>query len=164
MRTKKLLTIPKLILIIVIISGVFLGKKAVETTTTEHGLWYINFGIKVPTPAKEMKPFYESGPTGDGEIYTICEYSDKNFKKLVNMSIWKEINTQSDIDLINDRVKIINKWVTSNGTKNNDLFLKYPVPTTKGNLYYLKPKASNGFFLLICDKQSNKLYGLELTN
>ncbi|GKU25469.1 hypothetical protein [Clostridium folliculivorans] len=132
--------------------------------TTEHGLWYINFGVKVPTPEKESKAFYESGPTGDGEIYTICEYSDKNFQRLINMSIWKEINSQTDIDLISDRINTIKNWITNNGTKNNDLFLKYPVPINKSNLYYLKSKDSDGFFLLICNKQSNKLYGLELTN
>lgn len=164
MKIKKKLTIHKLILIIVVILGLLLAKKAIETLTTEHGMWYINFGVRVPTPEKEEKPFYESGPTGDGEIYTICEYSDRNFEKLTNMPIWKKIDTQADIDLINERLKTITNWITSQGTKNNDLLLKYPVPINKGNLYYLKSKSSDGFFLLICDKQSNKLYGLELTN
>lgn len=147
------------IIIITLVSIVFYIDNEINT---EHITWLFNYGIKVPKT--ETYAYYESGPRGDGEIYTICQYDDKGFQKLASMHIWSTISNQSEIDSINNHIATMKDWISLSNTPDKEIFSKYPILIKKGYLYYLKPKESDGFFLLVANKDNKKLYALELTN
>lgn len=162
-KKKKMILIVSAIIISLAISAVALIKlysfiyDVAEALSSVHGTWPSYYGIRVPDPTVEICAFSESGPFGEGEIYTICEYNDENFEKLTSMKIWSTFQSPDDIASICEYITTIKEKINSS----DQLFKQYHLQVKEGYLYYLKLRDEGGFFLLIVNTDTKKLYALE---
>jgi hypothetical protein len=97
---------------------------------------------------------------GEGEIYTICEYNDENFEKLTSMEIWSTFQSPDDIASICEYITKVKQMIDYGGSSDK-IFKQYHLEVKEGYLYYLQLQDDGGFFLLIVNTDTKKLYALE---
>ncbi|MCC0638361.1 hypothetical protein [Clostridioides sp. ES-S-0001-02] len=161
MKNRKVVLISLLVISILLLGGILYNLFLVKTANVS--MLNESWNLDIPIPNKEIEVFdTQDGINGDGQNYFIQEFSEKNFKKVLNLKGGIVV----DKDNINEIEKYIENFKKdsinineSNKNKIKEDFEKYKLEVKKDDKYIYKKNYKN-YVVLIIKKDEQKLYSL----